>query len=87
MDGEILGTAIRALADADGADAILNIPGVWEIVADYYNNDAISAVLNGHHGDVCDECNEYIPSEGVDARCVVNEWHDESCSCYAEGKS
>ena len=37
--------AVFELADQDGVDAVLSIPGVWEVVAEYYNNDAIDLIL------------------------------------------
>lgn len=36
--------AVREIAASDGVEAILAIPGVWEIVAEHYNNDAIDRV-------------------------------------------
>jgi hypothetical protein len=38
---EAFDEAIRECAQADGVSAILDIPGVWEIIAEYYNNSAI----------------------------------------------
>lgn len=33
--------AICALAEEDGVTVLLSIPGVWEHVQEFYNNDAI----------------------------------------------
>lgn len=33
--------AVRQLAHDDGVTMILDIPGVWECVREFYNNDAI----------------------------------------------
>ncbi len=38
---EAFDEAIRECARTDGVSAVLDIPGVWEIVAEYYNNSAI----------------------------------------------
>lgn len=32
---------VRRLAAQDGIDNLINIPGVWEIVSEHYNNDAL----------------------------------------------
>ena len=37
--------AVRKIAAKDGVESILTIPGVWEVVAEHYNNDAIDWVL------------------------------------------
>ena len=34
--------AVFQLAKVDGTDAVLQIPGIWEEVSEYYNNDAIA---------------------------------------------
>lgn len=39
--------AVIDLATEDGVSVIIAIPGVWELLADYYNNDAIDKVRNG----------------------------------------
>jgi hypothetical protein len=36
--------AIRTLAHANGVDYLLSIPGVWELVAEDLNNDALAAL-------------------------------------------
>lgn len=36
--------AVRELARQDGVEVLLSIPGVWEIVSEYYNNDAMDLV-------------------------------------------
>ena len=41
---EEMSDAIRAIAEDRGTDDILDIPGVWESVAEYYNNAAIDLV-------------------------------------------
>jgi len=34
-------TVVRQLAHEDGIEVVLSIPGVWELVAEFYNNAAI----------------------------------------------
>jgi hypothetical protein len=41
ITNEMMDQAIRELAVADGAESLLFIPGVWEPVAERYNNDAL----------------------------------------------
>lgn len=43
-DQEKFDDAVRELARQDGVEVLLSIPGVWEIVSEYYNNDAIDLV-------------------------------------------
>ena len=44
IDQEAFDAAVRALAQEDGVANILGLPGIWEIVSEHYNNDAISRV-------------------------------------------
>jgi len=46
ISSEAFYNTIRLLAIHDGTMAVLDIPGVWEHVQEYYNNDAIK-VLRG----------------------------------------
>lgn len=39
--------AVIDLATEDGMAAVARIPGVWECLSEYYNNDAIDKVRNG----------------------------------------
>lgn len=39
---EMFDDAVRTLAKDDGVDVLLGIPGVWECIAEFYNNDALS---------------------------------------------
>lgn len=41
ISGEDFDRIVRHLAGVDGTDVLLSIPGVWEEVAEYYNNDAL----------------------------------------------
>lgn len=41
---EGLDAAVREIAEEDGIEKVLAIPGVWEIVSEHYNNDAIDRV-------------------------------------------
>ena len=36
--------AVRSLAHQDGIVVVLSIPGVWEHVAEFYNNAAIDKI-------------------------------------------
>jgi hypothetical protein len=36
--------AVRDLAEEDGVQAVLLIPGVWELVSEYYNNEALDKI-------------------------------------------
>ena len=44
IDPEAFNTAVWALAEEDGVENILGLPGVWEIVSEHYNNNAIRRV-------------------------------------------
>ena len=37
---------VRTIAIEDGADYLLDIPGIWVIVSEHYNNEAIDRVNN-----------------------------------------
>ena len=39
--------AVLDLATEGGMAAVARIPGVWECLSEYYNNDAIDKVRNG----------------------------------------
>lgn len=43
-DQEKFDDAVRELARQDGVEVLLSIPGIWEIVSEYYNNDAMDLV-------------------------------------------
>lgn len=51
IDPEALQFAVRTLAEMDGTDFLLDLPGVWEIVSEYYNNDAIRLITKGTYYD------------------------------------
>ena len=40
-DQERFDDAVRELAEEDGVDSVLALPGVWEIVSEHYNNAAL----------------------------------------------
>ena len=42
--------AVRELALEDGVEVLLSIPGVWETISEFYNNDAIQRVVDGRPG-------------------------------------
>lgn len=44
IDSELLQKTIEGLAWEDGVKHLLQIPGVWECVSEYYNNDAITRI-------------------------------------------
>ena len=51
--------AVRDLAESDGVGVVLSIPGVWEHVSEYYNNDAIDRCCDDDDDDddvPCDRC-------------------------------
>jgi hypothetical protein len=45
IDHETFVAAVTELATRDGVGVVLSIPGVWEAVSEYYNNDAIDNIL------------------------------------------
>lgn len=75
--------AVRFLADQDGTDAILDIPGVWAIVSEHYNNEAIDRaeldksaitwVVEERDDEDCPECNGTGREDGVNpkANCAM----------------
>jgi len=40
--------AVLALAEEDGARIVVMIPGVWEVVSEYYNNAALDRMREGN---------------------------------------
>ncbi len=44
IDQEAFDNAVRACAHEDGVENILGLPGIWEIISEHYNNDAIKRV-------------------------------------------
>ncbi len=44
IDQDMFDRAIISCAHTAGVDAILQIPGVWELVAEEFNNDALDLV-------------------------------------------
>lgn len=82
---EEMESAIHDLAFEDGTEILLAIPGVWELVAEHYNNEAIERVLEARgdeddeHSEECDECGEMIPESEPS---MVNAHHAETCSLY-----
>jgi len=41
---EMFDEAVREIAREEGVDILLSIPGVWELVSEHFNNDAISHI-------------------------------------------
>jgi len=41
IDSEAFDNAVRELAREAGVEALLSIPGVWELVSEEFNNEAI----------------------------------------------
>lgn len=45
IDQQAFDDAVRSLAIEDGAEHLLSVPGIWELLTEYYNNAAIAAVI------------------------------------------
>ena len=61
---EAFDQAVGELAQKDGVSVLLSIPGVWELVAEFYNNDAIDLCLEGANDD--DREADDMDTNGVD---------------------
>lgn len=70
--------ALETLVADMSTAALLNIPGVRELLHEALNNEAIDAALASDE-QCCEECNEWIPH---DEPAPMNEWHAEDCSLY-----
>jgi hypothetical protein len=51
--------AVRSLAEKDGVTVLLSIDGVWELVSEFYNNDAIRKCLGTVYD--CPDCGSDEP--------------------------
>jgi hypothetical protein len=45
ITGEEMYSAIADLVSGMPADELLSIPGVWEVLSEHFNNEAIEAIL------------------------------------------
>lgn len=75
-DGEEFDDAVRRLAEKDGVTVLLAIPGVWELVAEEYNNAAIDLVAEENPHYHCVACD--VHWAGTDTDCP---------NCGADGET
>jgi len=58
VSSEEFDAEVRAIAEEEGVEFLLSLPGVWEIVAEELNNDAIQNIRDRRENEKSDAENE-----------------------------
>lgn len=66
FSSEEFNAKVRELAERDGVTALLDVPNVWESVAEHYNNDALRELKEEHETTTPDECGSCGESSGFE---------------------